>query len=170
MTSANGTHFSQRTCHRRSNVVAAQLQDGHRSRFTRVPWQVAGLAALVVRRWPGQEGDANGDFPFASTDQEFNPMYEEYQIEIPQSFMALFVDPGRAKPNAPRHEIAARYELCEDLANMLTESAWNMIFSVGVNEREVLERCRVGLTGDVVVVTAPEADWVVLRLTELLGW
>ena len=107
---------------------------------------------------------------FDSPNPEFNHMYEEYQIEIPQSFMALFVDPGRAKPNAPRHEIAARYELCEDLANMLTESAWNMIFSVGVNEREVLERCRLGLTGESAVVTEPEADWVVRRLTELLGW
>ena len=28
-------------------------------------------------------------------------MYEEYQIEIPQSFLTLFVEPGRAKPNAP---------------------------------------------------------------------
>jgi len=65
-------------------------------------------------------------------------MYEEYQIEIPPSFMALFVDPGRSKPNAPRAEVAARYELCEDLANMLTETASNMIFSLGITERDVI--------------------------------
>lgn len=33
-------------------------------------------------------------------------MYEEYQIEIPQSFMALFIDPGRQKPNACREVVA----------------------------------------------------------------
>jgi hypothetical protein len=97
-------------------------------------------------------------------------MYEEYQVEIPQSFMALYVDPGRSKPNAPRKALAARYELCEDLANMLTESAGNMIFSLGITEREVIERCRVGLIVEGAVVTEPEAEWVVRRLTELLGW
>lgn len=43
-------------------------------------------------------------------------MYEEYQNEIPHSFMALFVDPGRSKPNASRDVVASRYELCEDMA------------------------------------------------------
>ena len=97
-------------------------------------------------------------------------MYEEYQIEIPQSFLALFVDPGRSKLNAPREEVAARYELCEDLANMLTDTAGNMMFSLGITERDVIERCRLGLTGDSAVVSGPEADWVVRRLIELLGW
>jgi hypothetical protein len=97
-------------------------------------------------------------------------MYEEYQVEIPQSFLALFVDPGRSKPNAPRNEVAARYEMCEDLANMLTESAGNMVFSLGISERDVIERCKLGLTGEGAVVTDPEAEWVVRRLTELLGW
>lgn len=97
-------------------------------------------------------------------------MYEENQVEIPPSFMALFVDPGRSKPNAPREVVAARYELCEDLANMLTESAGNMVFSLGITECEVIERCRLSLTGEGAVVTEPEADWVVRRLSELLGW
>jgi hypothetical protein len=97
-------------------------------------------------------------------------MYEEYQVEIPPSFMALFVEPGRFKPNASRKEVAARYELCEDLANMLTESAGNMVFSLGITERNVIERCRLGLSGEGAVVSEPEADWVVRRLTELLGW
>ncbi len=97
-------------------------------------------------------------------------MYEEYQIEIPQSFMALFVDAGRSKPNAPRAVVAARYEFCEDLANMLTDTAANMIFSLGLTERDVIERCRLGLVGEGAVVTRPEADWVVHRLVELLCW
>ncbi len=97
-------------------------------------------------------------------------MYEEYQIEIPQSFMALFVDPGHSKPNAPRDEVAARYEFCEDLANMLTETAGNMIFSLRITEQDVIERCRLGLIGEDAVVSEPEADWVIRRLIELMNW
>ena len=38
-------------------------------------------------------------------------MSDDYQILIPPSFMALFVEPGKHKPNAPRTHIAQRYEL-----------------------------------------------------------
>ena len=65
-------------------------------------------------------------------------MYEEYQIEIPQSFMALYIDPGRQKPNASREVVAARYELCEDMASMLTETARNMFLSLSITEDDVL--------------------------------
>jgi len=97
-------------------------------------------------------------------------MSDEYQIEIPQSFMALFVDPGRQKPNASREVVAGRYELCEDMASMLTETAKNMLFSLGITERDVLERVHRGLVGEGAVVTQPEAVWVVHRLAELLDW
>ena len=97
-------------------------------------------------------------------------MYEEYQIEIPKSFMALYTDPGRSKPNAPRDVVAARYDLCEDLAAMLTETAKNMFFSLDIKEKEVLERCYRGLTGEGAVVTEPEAGWVISRLDELMDW
>ncbi|MFZ4478879.1 MAG: ATPase with chaperone activity [Rhodoferax sp.] len=97
-------------------------------------------------------------------------MYEEYQIEIPQSFMALFVDPGRQKPNASRDEVAARYELCEDMASMLTETAKNMFLELGITEDDVLLQCYGGLTGEGSVVTEPEALWVIHRLAELLEW
>ena len=39
-------------------------------------------------------------------------MSDENQIIIPQSFIALFLDPGRSRPNAPRELIATRYDLC----------------------------------------------------------
>ncbi len=97
-------------------------------------------------------------------------MYEENQIEIPPSFVALFVDPGRSKPNATRMEIAGRYELCEDLANMLTETASKMLFSLGITEQDVIERCRLGLIGENAVVSEPEADWIIRRLIELMNW
>lgn len=97
-------------------------------------------------------------------------MYEEYQIEIPQSFMALFIDPGRQKPNAPREVVATRYELCEDMASMLTETARSMFLGLGITEDDVLLQCYRGLTGSGAVVTQPEAVWVVHRLAELLQW
>lgn len=97
-------------------------------------------------------------------------MYEEYQIEIPPSFMALFIDPGRQKPNASRDVVAGRYELCEDMANMLTQTAKDMFLSLGITEDDVLVQCFRGLTGDGAVVTEPEAGWVVRRLAELLEW
>ena len=97
-------------------------------------------------------------------------MSDENQIEIPPSFMALFIEPGRQKPSASRDEVAARYELCEDMANMLIETASNMFFSLGITEKSVLVRCHDGLVGENPVVTKQEADWVVRRMAELLGW
>lgn len=97
-------------------------------------------------------------------------MYEEYQIEIPPSFMALFIDPGRQKPNASRDVVAARYELCEDMASMLTETGRHMFLSLGITEDDVLIQCYRGLTGEGAVVTQPEAVWVTHRLAELLEW
>jgi hypothetical protein len=97
-------------------------------------------------------------------------MSDDYQIEIPLSFMALFVEPGRQKPNASRDVVAERYELCEDMANMLTETAKNMLFSLGITEQDVFERVHRGLVGEGAVVTPAEAVWVVHRLAELLEW
>lgn len=92
------------------------------------------------------------------------------QIDIPASFIALFVAPGRQKPSEPRPVVTDRYELCEDMAAMLTETARNMLFSLGISEHEVLVRIYRGLTGDDSVVSVPESQWVMLRLVELLEW
>ncbi len=97
-------------------------------------------------------------------------MSVDNQIDIPASFIAIFVAPGRQKPSEPRHVVADRYELCEDMATMLTETAKNMQFSLGISEHEVLVRIQRGLTGDDAVVSVPEAQWVMRRLAELVGW
>lgn len=97
-------------------------------------------------------------------------MSDESQIVVPPSFIALFVLPGRIKPHAPRTEIAARYEFCEDLAQMLTEQAQDKRWQLGVTEDIVLERMLGGLQTEGSVVTAAEARWVVKRLAELLDW
>ncbi len=97
-------------------------------------------------------------------------MTEEFQIDIPASFMALFVPPGKIKPSMGQREMAGRYELCEDLANLLTEKAANMQFTLGITEELVLAQCEAGLLTQPAVVTPGEARWVVCRLAELLHW
>ena len=56
---------------------------------------------------------------------------DENQILIPPSFEAVHRD-ARGRLTLPRDDFRARYELCEDLANLLTETAKNMFFSLGI--------------------------------------
>jgi hypothetical protein len=97
-------------------------------------------------------------------------MTDEFQIDIPPSFMALYVPPGKIKPALGQRDLAGRYELCEDLANLLTEKAANLQFTLGITEDLVLLQCETGLLTSPAVVTPLEARWVVCRLAELLQW
>lgn len=97
-------------------------------------------------------------------------MSDDNQILIPPSFIALFVPPGRLKPTEPREFIAERYELCEDFAQMLTETARTQFAVNHITEADVLDRVHAGLQGEAAIVTPDEARWVVCRLAELLDW
>ncbi len=97
-------------------------------------------------------------------------MSGDSQIDIPPSFMVLYVLPGRTKPSLGWVDLAARHELCEDMAQMLTETAKAIEFSTGLPEGEVLLRCLQGLASPDAGVSADESRWVVQRLAELLGW
>ena len=97
-------------------------------------------------------------------------MYEENQSFVPESFVALYVKPGQYKTSLPKAEVMQRYELCEDLANLLTEKAANMQSTLGITEELVLQQCELGLLTDPSVVSPVEARWVVCRLAELLNW
>ena len=70
---------------------------------------------------------------------------DDNQIVVPPSFIALFVPPGRIRPTASREHIAQRYELCEDMAQMLTQTARARHLDLGITESDVLERIRRGL-------------------------
>jgi hypothetical protein len=96
-------------------------------------------------------------------------MPDPNQIVIPRSFIDLFVPTGSHKPNASREHIAQRYDLCEDMAQMLTEPARVRLFELGIAEADVLERVYAGLQAGT-VVDEPEARWVMRRLAELLDW
>lgn len=97
-------------------------------------------------------------------------MSDDSQVVLPRSFIELFIPPGRIKPTAPRDEIAARYEFCEDLASLLTEHAQLKRWDLGITEDEVLGRMHRGLLVPDAPVSPAEARWVMRRLAELLEW
>jgi len=97
-------------------------------------------------------------------------MSEDFQISIPPTFVALYVPPGKIKPTLDQRSMAARYELCEDLAQMLTEQAGNWLHASGTGEEEVLARCLQALSAPPSAVEDFEARWVICRLAELLHW
>jgi hypothetical protein len=97
-------------------------------------------------------------------------MSEDNQILVPVSFVALFIAPGAYKPRETRQHISARYELCEDMAQMLTEHAQRKRFELGVSEDVVLQRIHRGLRVQASGVDEHEAGWVTRRLAELLDW
>ena len=78
-------------------------------------------------------------------------MSDENQIVIPPSYTALCVPAGRSRPSAGQAQMSARYEFCEDLANLLTEHARPTRRELAISEGDALER-------------------VLRRLVELLDW
>jgi hypothetical protein len=97
-------------------------------------------------------------------------MYEENQSFVPESFMSLYLDKGRVKPRLTRIDLSARYELCEDMANMLIDTASSQQFQLGITEDDALERCWRGLLMTTATASPEESFWVVCRLAELLSW
>jgi hypothetical protein len=96
-------------------------------------------------------------------------MSEDSQILVPPSFIALFVPPGRHKPSASRGHIAERYEFCEDLAQMLLETAQTQRWSLGITTADTLQRISHGLHVGGLGLSDAESGWVMTRLAELLG-
>jgi hypothetical protein len=92
------------------------------------------------------------------------------QIDIPPSFMAMYITPGRDRPNAPQEVVLARYELCEDMACMLTEHAQKLAFEDDIAEQKVLLQCHQGLLAEPSTLNEKESVWVIHRLAELLEW
>ena len=97
-------------------------------------------------------------------------MPDDNQTHIPRSFLDLFIAPGAVKPRETRSAIGLRYELCEDMAQMLVDAAKATLFDLGVAESDVLERFNRGLLVEGSVVAPDEAGWVIRRLAELLDW
>ena len=97
-------------------------------------------------------------------------MDDANQIAVPPSFLEIFTAPGGYKLTEPMAHIRARYELCEDMAQMLTEQASMRQFELGVTGEAVLEKMHQGLAAPGSPLPPAEATWVIRRLAELLGW
>jgi hypothetical protein len=96
-------------------------------------------------------------------------MSDEYQIEIPPSFTALYTDPrGRLTVNLA--ELRQRYDLCEDTAQQLVEPGRHIHFDLGLTQDEVFAQLHAGLSGADSGLLAEEATWVIKRMAELLDW
>lgn len=96
-------------------------------------------------------------------------MSDDYQIEVPPSFIALYTD-QRHRLTVPLRQLRERYDLCEDLSQQLVDHARTTHFSHGISEDEVLVRMHRGLLSPQAMVKEAEATWVTRRLAELLGW
>ena len=96
-------------------------------------------------------------------------MSDEFQIHVPPSFHAVHAD-ARGRLRLPLAEFRARYELCEDLAQMLVERAQALRFDLGVTEADVLQRIGQGLREPGAGLQGGEPAWVLRRLAELLDW
>ncbi len=96
-------------------------------------------------------------------------MSDEYQIPIPPSFQALYVD-ARGRLTERLAVYRERYELCEDMAQMLVDHSQAQHHDVGVEEGDVLLRTRAGLATAESGFSSAEAVWIATRLAELLGW
>jgi len=97
-------------------------------------------------------------------------MEDPNQIEVPPSFLALYATPSGHRLTEPMSLVRQRYELCEDLAQMLTEQAATALFKSGGSEADVLAGMRGALAGPDAGLSPAEAQWVVTRLAEVLGW
>ncbi|MDL9999106.1 hypothetical protein QTI24_10875 [Variovorax sp. J22P240] len=96
-------------------------------------------------------------------------MSDDYQIDIPPSFFAVFTD-ARQRLSEPIAVVRERYEVCEDLANHLVQHAQILHHVEVPSEDEILRRILAGLASPDAGVSAAEAQWIVRRLAELLGW
>jgi hypothetical protein len=92
------------------------------------------------------------------------------QIEVPASFVALFTAPGGHRLTQPMAAVRGRYELCEDLAQMLCEQASVAAFKSAASEDEVLAGLQAALSAEGGPLQASEPEWVVTRIAEILGW
>jgi hypothetical protein len=131
------------------------------------------LPDTVAREQPARAGAAAkgaGDRVSCPAQTRELLLDDPNQIEPPPSFVALFTTPSGQRLTQPMAVVRARYELCEDLAQTLTDRAATRQFQSGGSEREVLQKMQHALSGEESPVQPAEAVWVIRRLAELLDW
>jgi hypothetical protein len=96
-------------------------------------------------------------------------MIDQSQTPGLRAFVEMYAADTRAAREIG-HVIGERYELCENLAQALARQLADMEQATGVPSHSVRERVRAGLLRQESVVTEPEAQWVMARLSDLLAW
>lgn len=96
-------------------------------------------------------------------------MNDDSQLLIPASFILLY-QAQNGRLTAARQELAARYELCEDMACTLVEHAQQLYHGGASSEEGVLAGVHAALCAQGSALSPAEARWVTLRLGELLAW
>jgi len=92
------------------------------------------------------------------------------QRTVPEAFAKLHTAVGRVRPNLPRDELLHRHELCEDLAQMLSDTARATMHDLGITEADVLNTMRKAIPGTDLDLSEGETEWVIGRIAELQGW
>ena len=95
-------------------------------------------------------------------------MYEIRQLDVPESFLALYSRNGRAFES--REFVETRFEVCDDLARSVSEFCMTLAFKDDLDEQTVLQRCHAGLLQTPESVSGKEAGWVTCRAAGLLQW
>lgn len=92
----------------------------------------------------------------------------ESQIHVPESFLALFQTGASRRLSEPWHQVQARYEACEDMAQGLLPQARALAADLGATPEDVAPRMAASLTHPSVGFAPEEAQWVATRLAELM--
>jgi len=92
------------------------------------------------------------------------------QTLIPSSFIELSCPSTGIRKKPEWATMAERHELCEDMAQLLTEQARQALVKLGITEADVLRKMLQGLLTEEARLSEMEALWVVCRLAELLQW
>lgn len=95
---------------------------------------------------------------------------QDSQTLIPASFTDLIYPPQHNRRKPDWASLAERFELCEDMAQLLSEQARQVLVKLGITEADVLTRMLQGLLADEARLSEAEALWVVCRLAELQHW
>ena len=96
-------------------------------------------------------------------------MIDQSQTTGLRAFVEMYAaDPRAARELGP--VIGERYDLCEHLAQALARQLTDMEQATGVPSHAVRDRVQAGLLRHDAIVTEPEAQWVMARLSDLLSW
>lgn len=95
--------------------------------------------------------------------------YDINQLYVADSFQALYLD-SRGRPTLAREQLQVRQELCEDLAQSLSEACLGLRFKSDATADDALAQVHTGLLMHPSSLPPPEARWVAIRTAELLQW